>query len=66
MYNNDSEQIINNNFPKLTSIYILYIITTMRYSTLIISKKMIEKLFIVVNNFIRLTYLYIFIIKIDL
>lgn len=25
MYNNDSEQIINNNFPKLTSIYI-YII----------------------------------------
>lgn len=38
----------------------------MRYSTLIISKKMIEKLFTVVNNFIRLTYLYIFIIKIDL
>lgn len=66
MYNNDSEQIINNNFPKLTSIYILYIITTMRYNTLIILKKMIEKLFTVVNNFIRLTYLYIFIIKIDL
>lgn len=66
MYNNDSEQIINNNFPKLTSIYILYVITTMRYSTLIISKTMIEKLFTVVNNFIRLTYLYIFIIKIDL
>lgn len=66
MYNNDSEQIINNNFPKLTSIYILYIITIMRYSTLIISKKMIEKLFTVVNNFIHLTYLYIFIIKIDL
>lgn len=39
MYNNDSEQIINNNFPKLTSIYILYIITTMRYNTPIILKK---------------------------
>lgn len=38
----------------------------MRYNTLIILKKMIEKLFTVVNNFIRLTYLYIYIIKIDL
>lgn len=64
MYNNDSEQIINNNFPKLTSIYIyiLYIITTMHYNMLIILKKMIEKLFTVVNNFICLTYLHIYLL----